>query len=265
MYFCVTPEREDKTTMLMRALSRGMGAAPYQIVIGEPPADDHPFVVWGQEWLALRIIPDAVRRGRPFWHIDNGFWQPGRGGERGYYRFTYRGMSPVQLSGDDLRLAPVTLKPWRRDGKHVLLAMPGVHFGLALGIDVAGWCETVADELRRHTDRPIKIRSRESRDPLAADLSGAWCCVTHSSNVAVDAAIAGVPVFVAPTSPAAPVGRTDLEIEDPVMPGRKRWLWSLASQHFTIPEMKAGIASHWMQRIALQVDNELCGRENRAA
>lgn len=254
MYFCVTPEREDKTTMLMRALSRGMGAAPYQIVIGEPPADDHPFVVWGQEWLALRIIPDAVRRGRPFWHIDNGFWQPGRGGERGYYRFTYRGMSPVQLSGDDLRLAPVTLKPWRRDGKHVLLAMPGVHFGLALGIDVAGWCATIEVRLRQATDRPIRIRPRNSRVPLAQELANAWCCVTHSSNVAVDASIAGIPVFVAPTSAAVPIGRTDLEIEQPAMPGRKNWLRSLASQHFTIAEMANGTARQWMRRVEEFVD-----------
>lgn len=250
----------------MRALSRGIGRAPHQVIIGEPPEDDHPFVVWGQDWLTMRIVPQAVRRGRPFWHIDNGFWQPGRGSAHGYYRMTYRGMTPVLLpKGDDLRRATVPLAPWRERGGHVLLAMPGVHFGMALGIDVPGWCAGIGEALSRHTDRPIRVRPRDSRIPLARDLAGAWCCVTHSSNVAVDAAIAGIPVFVAPTSPAAPVGRTDLEIESPVTPGRNRWLRSLASQHFTVAEMASGVAWHWMRRVAAQVDHGNSGAEDRAA
>lgn len=265
IHLLITPEREAKTEMLMRALSRGLGREPHRVAVGEPPEDGHPFVVWGQEWLTLRIVPQAVRSGRPFWCVDNGYWQPGRGTPRGYYRLTYRGMSPVLLPpSDDLRLAAVPLKVWRSTGRHVLLAMPGVHFGAALGIDVPGWCATIRDELRRHTDRRVYVRPRDSRIPLAQDLAGAWCVVTHSSNVAVDAAIAGVPVFVAPTSAAAPVGRTDLDIEAAVTPGRKHWLRSLASQHFTVPEMASGLAWRWMQRIAAQVDGN-GSAENRAA
>lgn len=267
IHFAITPEREPKTRMMMEALAAGMGRRDCSIMVGEPPVDGNPFVVWGQDWLTARIVPEAYRAGRPFWTIDNGYWQPARGTIRGYYRLCYRGMSPVFLPKTaDLRKPTITPKPWRAaaGGRHVLLAMPGVHFGMALGIDVAGWCETIEAELCRHTDRPIKVRPRESRDPLAADFANAWCCVTHSSNVAVDAAIAGIPVFVAPTSAAAPVGRTDLEIEEPVMPGRKRWIYSLASQHFTIPEMRAGIARDWMRRIAMQVD-EHGDSQDRAA
>lgn len=254
IYLAITPEREEKTTMMMSALAAGIGHEA-KVVLGEPPADEHPFVVWGQDWLTMRIVPDAVRRGRPFWHIDNGFWQPGRGTSRGYYRFAYRSMTPVRLPpSDDLRLAVVPLKPWRRDGAHVLLAMPGPHFGMALGIDVPGWSATIEPELRRRTDRPIKVRPRDSRVPLGQDFMNAWCCVTHSSNVGVDAAIAGIPVFVATTSPAAPVGRTDLEIEQPIMPGRKKWLRSLSSQHFTVGEMRDGTAWKWMRRVEEFVD-----------
>lgn len=265
IYLLVTPEREAKTRMLMESLAAGMGRRDCRVIVGEPPDDDNPFVVWGQDWLTLRIVPEAYRRGRPFWTIDNGYWQPGRGAARGYYRFCYRSMSPVLLPKTaDLRQPTVALRPWRVDGRHVLLAMPGVHFGIALGIDVAGWVADIADELRRHTDRQIKVRPRDSQAPLAGDFAGAWCVVTHSSNVAVDAVIAGIPVFVAPTSAAGPVGRTDLEIEQPVMPGRNGWLRSLASQHFTVAEMRAGVARTWMQRIAMQVDGN-GGAENRAA
>ncbi len=266
-YLCITPEREEKTTMMMRSLSRGLGNQPHQVIVGEPQDDEHPFVVWGQEWLTSRIVPPAVRSGRPFWVIDNGYWQPARGGSRGYYRLTYRGMSPVLLRGDDLRLAPVPLKPWRRDGKHILLAMPGVHFGLATGIDVKGWCDQIVGDVfakAQKLGRELRVRMRNETRPLANDLRDCWALVTHSSNVAVDAAIAGIPVFVAPTSPAAPIGRTDLELGEPIMPGRKKWLRSLASQQFTLAEMASGEAWRWMQRIAEQVDGNSCPQDRAA-
>lgn len=255
IYLCITPERAPKTSMIMSALMAG-SAGEGRLVDGEPPDDGNPFVVWGQEWLALRIIPRAVASGRPFWHIDNGFWQPGRGKPTGYYRFCYRGMTPAFLpKNDSLRpSAGAVMRPWRERGDHVVLAMPGVHYGLALGYDVQGWCDRIVYDLPRLTDRRILVRPRDARRPLQDDLKDAWALVTHSSNVGVDAVLAGIPVFVAPTSPAAPVGRTDLEIEAAISPGRARWARSLASQHFTPAEMRAGIAWHWMQRIAQHVD-----------
>ena len=259
IWLCITPERADKTRMMMRALADGFGSEAHEIVNGEPPDDSSPFVVWGQEWLTMRIVPQAVRQGRPFWVLDNGYWNPARGTNRGYYRMTYRGMSPILLPPtDDLRLATVPLKDWRRDGPgHVLFAMPGIHFGLSLGLGVAEWCDAAvrqAHDKARALGREFRVRTRDSKRPLAQDLRGCWALVTHSSNVAVDAVIAGVPVFVQPTCPAAPVGRTDLDLAHPVMPPRKWWLRSLASQQFTPDEMRQGIARHWMQRIAAEVD-----------
>lgn len=266
MYLAVTPEREEKTTMLMRALAAGIPGS--QVVIGEPPDDGLPFVVWGQEWLTLRIVPKALREGRPFWTLDNGYWNPARGTARGYYRFCYRGMSPVLLPEPPTRRTPTAqLKPWRKNGGHVLLAMPGVHFGMALGIDVKGWCATIVGEVYARTQklgRELRVRTRNETRPLARDLDGCWAVVTHSSNVAVDAAIAGIPVFVASTSAAAPVGRTDLDLANPVTPGRNHWLRSLASQQFTVAEMRDGTAGHWMRRIADWVDGN-GGTQDQAA
>lgn len=256
LYLCITPDREPKTRMLMEALAAGLGRRDCRVIVGAPPEDEQPFVVWGQEWLTLEIVPPAYHARRPFWTLDNGFWNPGRGTARGYYRFCYRGMTPILLDNPDPRRRnSVRLQPWHEDG-YVLLAMPGVAFGAALGIDVGAWCETIYERVRARTGRPIRVRPRDSRAPLAVDLAGAWALVTHSSNVAVDAVIAGVPVFVAPTSAAAPVGRTDLELAEPAMPPRKHWLASLASQHFTVSEMRAGIAWWWMKRIAAQVDGQ---------
>jgi hypothetical protein len=257
-YCCITPERERKTRMMMEALAAGFGDEPHCIVHGEPPEDEHPFIVWGQEWLTLRTVPQAVKQRRPWWHLDNGYWNPARGGNRGYYRMTYRSLSPVLLPrSDDLRIAQVPLKPWNKNGGHVLFGYPGVHFGMALDLDVKGWCDRVFPEIYERTQklgRELRVRTRDTTRPLADDLKDCLALVTHSSNVAVDAVIAGVPVFVQPTSPAAPVGRLDFDFANPVTPPRKWWLRSLASQHFSLGEMRQGIAWHWMQRIAAEVD-----------
>jgi hypothetical protein len=254
--------------MIMSALAAGIGRDA-KVVLGEPPDDMNPFAVWGQEWLTLRTVPEAIRRGRPFWTLDNGYWNPAKGTDKGYYRFCYRSMSPVYLPETRfLRRPTVQMKPWREDGGHVLLAMPGVQFGMALGIDVKGWCATIVGEVYARTQklgRELRVRVRDEKvRPLADDLRDCWAVVTHSSNVAVDAAIAGIPVFVRPTSAAAPIGRLDLDLGIPVTPGRKRWLHSLASQQFSIAEMRSGEAWKWMQHIAAYVDGN-GSEEDRAA
>jgi hypothetical protein len=265
IHLCVTPERVDKTLRLMTALSRGMSLytvppEPHQIVKGSPLDDGEPFVLWGQAWLAMRVLPRAVEQGRPFWHIDNGYVNPARGGLTGFYRINYRSLSPMLLNDvDHNRIyetgAKARLHPWRKPhqrGRKVLIALPGADFGVSLGMDMRAWIAHIHEQVQSRTDRPIFIRPKESSRPLVQDLRDAWCVVTHSSNVAVDAVMYGVPVFVAPTSPAAPVGRTDLKIEKPVMPDRTDWLASLMMQQFTLDEMRFGYAWRMMQRMAEQ-------------
>lgn len=259
IYLCITPERQLKTRRLMDALAEGLKVhrRPFRIIVGAPPDDMNPFVVWGQVWLSMKIIPPALRKHRPFWYIDNGYVKPARGGAHGYYRFTYRSMSPILLDENPrfvLRPLPFSLAPWRVDGKHILIAMPGAGFGKALGIDVPHWISTIEDRVRKTTTRPIIIRKKDAPTPLAKHLHDCWALVTHSSNVAVDAVIAGIPVFVEPTSPAAPVGRCDLDFENPFMPDRTQWAYSLFNQQFTLGEMRSGIAHEWMTLIERQVD-----------
>jgi hypothetical protein len=258
LWCCITPERERKTRMIMEAVATGWPKAKIQH--DSPPDDGAPFIVWGQEWLTLRIVPQALEQGRPFFHIDNGYWNPARGGQVGYYRVTYRSMTPVLLDDPDLARANAIgvmehLKPWYEEGIHVLYAEPGRHFGLALGINMDEWMCGAIQRIRKSTKRPIKTRSRQAQGtPLEPDLRGCWCLVTHSSNVAVEAAIAGMPVFVEPTSAAAPIGRTDFCLESPYRPDRLQWLASLMCQQFTLDEMATGVLYHWMQRVVEQVD-----------
>lgn len=262
LWGCVTPDRYIKTYRLMHALTLGWPGG--QIVVGPPPLSNEPFAVWGQEWLTLSVLPAAVAARRPFYHADNGYYKPARGGSVGYYRITYRALSPILLKDPTrtrgLLLGGSDFKPWRKTGRHILLALPGRSFGRSLGIDVDvdNWFKTVRGQIAKHTDRIVVVREKGCNRLLEYDLKQAWALITHSSNVAVDAVRAGVPVFVAPTNPAAPVGNLDLSaLENPVMPPRENWWASLMCQQFTLTEMRDGTAYRYLSQVTRQVDSGL--------
>jgi hypothetical protein len=116
-------------------------------------------------------------------------------------------------------------------------------------IDIVEWNATIEDRIKAVTDRPIVIRKKPTNPaamlaapPLDQQLAEAWCLVTHSSTIAVQAALAGVPVFVEPTNAAAPVGRTNLDIVNPVRPEREGWIAALAWRQWSSAEMHRGEA-----------------------
>lgn len=241
----------------MQALAAGWPGV--KVCNGAPPNDGNPFVVWGRKWVAAEIIPKALKSGRRFWQIDNGFTDSARGTEKGNYRFLYCSPAPVFLQDAALRNSrgvKIALKPWRSTGSHILLAMPGAGFGVPYGIDIAGWCKTILQRVSAVTRRPIKVRTKDASHSLDEDLRDCWAVVTHSSNVGFDAVVAGIPVFVESTSMAVPVGNLDLkDIETPNMPDRLEWWKSLSCQQFTIAEMGDGTAYRYLSAVARQVDS----------
>lgn len=261
MLWCsIQPIRERKSRMVMEALCAGW-KEPAQCIEGDPPDDGNPFAIYGQIWGAERLLPNAIKQGRPFWYIDNGFWKPGRGSPDGYYRICYRSMMPIHLgnvSDERVMASGIRMRPWRSKGKHILFALPGLDYGMALGLDMAAWIDATGRKLRKRTERPIVVRERDCKVPLALHMENCWAVVTHSSNVAVDAVIAGVPVFVAEGAAAAPVGNTDLDkLENPRMPDRDVWWASLMCQQFTPAEMVNGTAFRHLVRVRDQVDGVL--------
>jgi hypothetical protein len=261
LHLIVEPERREKTLRIMSSLGRGWGE-PRKLCEGVPPDDGEPFLVWGQLWTALAVIPDALKQNRPFWHIDNGFYKSAGGRETGYYRFAYRGMTPILLPEPDYtradQIAPDAIKPWRKSGRHILIAMPSVHYGRAIGIDTIPWMHRILRHVRMYSDRPVIVRTKESREPLEAQVRDAWALVTHSSNTAVEAARLGIPVFVEPTSAAAPVGNLRLDnLESPAMPdNRRQWFSSLLMQQFSLAEMQAGVAFKYLCLVREMMDGK---------
>lgn len=183
-----------------------------------------------------------------WFYIDNAYLDVARGR---YFRISRNAYQVARRDADRARLAEldVQVRPWRSSGRHILIVEQSNYFLSELAKRPSWLLETLV-ELRRHTDRPLRIRpwyqdKLEAARTLAVDLVDAWALVTHSSAAANQAILAGIPVFVSGQCVAAELGNRDLaQIEAPVMPDdcREEWAARLAASQWRLDEMRAGIA-----------------------
>lgn len=87
---------------------------------------------------------------------------------------------------------------------------------------------------------PIRLRGRDATVPLSQDLSSCRGVVAFSSNVAVDALLAGVPVFVSKESVCHEFSR--LNHLNPWRGDRSMLLNHLAYSQFSVGEIRSGEA-----------------------
>jgi hypothetical protein len=223
-------------------------------------AEDEPLiledipVVWGVLRESDRILAQAEAQSLYYFYIDHAYFDRGHGKSYRITRNRYEAGPVRKCPPNRLAELEVTTFPWQKNGRDIVVCPPTDYFATAHGC--ADWLDTTLENLRNHTDRPISIRRKpdpgEAAVPLGQALASAHALVTHSSNVAVEAACFGTPVFVAETSAAAPVGLTDLSlIETPAYPDRAPWLAHLAYNQFSLEEISKGRA--W--RILLELED----------
>jgi hypothetical protein len=245
----VEPERYHKSLAQMREVAAGCNGFLVDD-IAPVRADDH---IIGGGWKGAQTTIQVLKIQRnSFWHLDGGWIREGPDGR--YYRATRNGMVPKKLDGcstDRLKTFNVTIKPWRKNGRHILVCPSSEVFGRAFGIDSKAWHDKLLASLRAITDRPVVVRPKptdtsigSSARPLAADLAGAWAVVVHTSVVGVQAVLEGIPVFCERSCGAAMVGSQDFnDIENPIMPdNREEWISSLVWQQFSLKEFRSGFA-----------------------
>lgn len=189
-------------------------------------------------------------RGRTWAYWDRGYavrifstWLPRPKTGDGYYRWNVNGFQMRHIRdvpGDRWKRLGIEVAPWAKGGRHIVVAMPTQPYSAFHGTE--RWTDQTVEALNKVTDRPIVIRSKESKRPLWDELRGAHALVTHGSNAANEAIVFGCPVFCDPSCAASLVGKTDIrEIESPAYPDRAPWLHSLAYSQFTQDEMLNGV------------------------
>jgi len=237
---------------VIRAFAGAIGA---RTCYAEDGRRDGVSVVWGVLRGSKDVIDRTAEKDGIFFYIDHAYFDRGHMKNYRITRNRFEAGRIRRCPPDRIQALGVKLEPWRRGGDYVLVCPPTDYFIKAHGC--ASWLKDTLAELKQYTDRQIIVREKpragESVVPLEEALAGAHALVTHSSNVAVEAVMAGTAVFVSNTSAAAPVGLTDLSlIETPEYPDRDPWLAHLGYSQFSFKEIKYGEAWRllldWEQR-----------------
>lgn len=147
--------------------------------------------------------------------------------------------------------------PWRRGGRTILLReQRGI--GSARMASPPLWHDDAARRLERLTQRPVVFRphprsrlyaaAAKAQPPLDAALAEAHAVVTWASSLAVQALIAGVPVFYeAPHIVCAGACTRGLEeIDDPPRPDRRPAFERLAWAQWSLDEIASGDAFRFL-------------------
>ena len=159
------------------------------------------------------------------------------------------------------------IKPWRKKGKHILIAGQNMFDASLFGIDFEWWVKNTIQHLRRHTDRPIVFRDHpENKDQMKNlidtykwcnvsysnkgtindDLKNAHCTVAYTSGSSIDSILAGVPVI--PCNECNFVWSISShqlsEIENPKLGEREQLLYDLAYAQWSVEEIKQGKPWH---------------------
>lgn len=243
----VDADRPVKSHRIISAFAKGCGGTITHSKIPVPDADEH--VVYGSWAGNQKLIPLLEKQKAPYWFIDNGWCQPGKGGP-GYYRVSRNGPAPTFIPGRSMDRAlsfGVEIKPWTRSGSHVLVCLQSDLVGRPWGLDPVAYYKEMEGKVRAMTDRPVVVRPKTGNaEPLEKALGDCWAVVTHSSNCAVQAVLAGIPAFCEPWCWARSVAHPMCDLCMIEIPGytdyREPWIASLAWQQFSLDELSNGFA-----------------------
>jgi hypothetical protein len=241
------PGLSEPKKVLIKAVSKGFDHVTGSMrELADLPPEMIPCV--GCQFELQELEEEWIRKGRTFVYWDRGYlnrggitWMKRRSGPE-YFRWhvsRYQ-MGAIREDAPAVRLEKlgVNPRPWRKEGKRIIIAAPSPHYEKFHRIE--GWTVRTREDAKR-SGRPVFIRQKSSRVPLDRDLLNAHCLITHGSVAAIEAVVWGCPVIVDPSSAAAPVGQTSCDdIENLVTPDRTAWLRSIAASQFSLSEIADG-------------------------
>ena len=201
-----------------------------------------------------------------------------------YFRFPFKSIHPheadymldedVSRNDQIMKDLNIEIKPWRKEGNHICLFLNrGIGGFSTFGKPCYEWAKETVEEIRKHSDRPILIRSHRhagetielKRDKQNLDyilsnhknithtrlgetsvydnLKNAWACVVHTSTSGAVAMLNGIPMIA--THPASfsykwSAGKLS-DIEKPILKDRTYYITHFANAHWNLEEMKQGI------------------------
>lgn len=184
-------------------------------------------------------------------YADLGYWQRDR-----YYRITANGWGSESyvragLPATRFNALGIRILPWH-SGKEIIIAGSSEKSCVQHGFHYMEWETRTAHALRdcgyevvyrpKPSDRGARPMPgfRTDNRPVGEALASAHVLVTHHSNMAVDALVAGVPVHCVTGAAAAFSVPLDQIANPPRLEGREQFLYDVAWLQWTEAEMRSG-------------------------
>jgi len=224
---------------------------------------------WGLAGKNTSDIRGCLERGDEWWFVDTGYLSSQitrypepmiNDYDKTYFRIIKGGIHTNKFSATtpDRRNKLIKqgidaeFKGWKENGEYILLcpSSPTVTYYVN-GISQQDWIQQVGEEVRKHTDRPIKIRNKPRPGNewwgtnVKDDLKNAWCVVTNMSLAAIDGVLNMTPAFTHQKHVASLISGQHQLVERPYKPEREKveeWLNMVANHQFTIQEIEDGLA-----------------------
>ena len=199
-------------------------------------------------------MADCRAVGRDFYYIDTGYF--GNGKKKLFHRITKNDVQwfgpIIERPGDRLDRTGVQLAKFKR-GTNIIIAPPSQKLLNNYDIILEDWLASVQEEIKKYTDRPIVIRTKQGRSVRVNDDTmemaldrDVHCLVTFSSIAAGEALLYGKPAITLGPNAAAPLCSQSIsEIENPYIPTLDEvaaWARHIAYCQFTEAEMRDGTA-----------------------
>jgi hypothetical protein len=214
-----------------------------------------PIAVYGILRGCGEVINFAKWTKQDWWHIDNGYVRHTDLGSfdgtlnslRGYYRITKNGFQNTEHRERPPdrwdRLQHPFSKKWRTEGRNILVIPPSGFVSKYQGIEPEIWKRAVEEEIKKHTDRPVKVKVQKGG--LEEFLPDTFCVVTHESMAALHSQINGVPSIALGSHCLGNLSWTWKDLEYPNYRDRIALLkrcHALAYDQFSLDEMRRGDA-----------------------
>ena len=210
-----------------------------------------------------KIMKRCRQDNRDFYYVDTGYFGNEKSsnnpnGWKYWHRIVKNDLQHGEIISrpdDRFKQFNKTFKPWKKDGRKILIAAPDEKPCKFYNTTQQEWIENTIDNLKQYTDRPVVVRERAPKridrittDTLQSALDNdVFALVTFNSVAAVESIFHGIPAFtLAPANAASPVSLQDLsKIENPYYPDQDKlyaWGCHLSYGQFHISEMTSGKA-----------------------
>jgi hypothetical protein len=196
----------------------------------------------------------CIENNRKFYNLDTGYF--GNTKRKEVIRISVNNLQdqgPITSQPvDRLDMFNINLVNYRR-GSSIVIVPPDEKISKVFKL-TDSWVDNVIQELKKYTDRPIKIRSRPiaRSDRIDADTfnkfieQDTFVVIGYSSNALVEAVLCGIPVIALGHSATTSLMNykiSDIEnISNIDQEKRYSWLKHLSYRQFSHKELKNGIA-----------------------